>query len=429
MRASRVFRGLVCRIALLVTLALVSSSTAVRAGETTGGKGDDQPIDKQMQAKRRPQVYITVFNNGYSGDPMPQEPEKFDKLLKVITGEGNFNAVMCRYTEQREALCRKYNVLMVVDLLATGHHVFRNPKQCETLCNKLRNNPAVVAYHLWSDRFGSMGPGRTRDINNVHRWDPTHATYIGTYKTGGMQFLAKSDFISYYDFHWKRGPHKNFAHLLTAWRTAKIHDNRIGRYVTTDPAFGRTGDGNYQRSLYTQNTSIACGLKGCLWFIGSRIMDMNTLELGALGKDVARVNAWTKPMWAEIPKLGLPVAVYSTSITKDYNNRDVPQGEGETGKMPPGLENNAFPADFWIQPASGEFVMGVFKYDGGSCDAVYLANHNAYAEQNVKLKLGKPAGPRLFNRQSAAYEDLKVIDGAISFKLEKAGGQLVLFGP
>jgi len=418
MRIALAFYVILPRIILLVAATLLSYPSLAGTEE-----GDDRTIDKEAQAMRRPKIYLTVFNNGYAGDPLPKEAEKFEKLLKAISAEGNFNAVMCRYSAEREALCRKHNVLMVVDLLADGYHVFRNPKECEELCTQLRGNSAVAAYHLWSDRFGKSGPGRARDIDNVHRWDPTHANYSGTYQTGGMNHLAKADFVAYYDFSWRRGPHKNFSNLLAAWAVAKTHDNRIGRYVETDP--GQPGEGNYLRSLYLQNTSIACGMKCCLWFIGSRIMDMNTLEFNQVGKDDARANAWTKPLWGEIPKLGLPEAIYSTAITKDSNNKDVPAEDGKP-RMPPGLETRAFPTDFWLQPLSGEFVIGVCKYEG-SKDAVYVANHNAYAEQDVKLKLSKAAHPQIFNRQSGKYDDLPVGDGTISFKLEKAGGQLLLF--
>ena len=176
--------------------------------------------------------------------------------------------------------------------------------------------------------------------------------------------------------------------------------------------------------LYLQNTSIACGLRCCLWFVGSQIMDMKTLEFNALGKDVARVNAWTRPLWSEIPRLGLPLAIYSTPVSKDPAGRELPAAAGSR-VMPPGLEGHEFPPDFWLQPAGGEVVMGVFKYDGTS-DAVYLANHNAYAEQDVKLKLAAGRHPRIFNRQSGKYEELPLVDGAVEFKLEKAGGQLLL---
>jgi hypothetical protein len=404
------------RLAALAFLAWLSS--AVAAGQ------DNPSFDRQAQAKRRPNIYLTVFNNGYGGDPMPQEAENFERLLKVITEQGHFNAVMCKHSPQREALCKKYGVLMVVDLLADGHHVYKNPKEAESLCTSLRNNPTVVAYHLWSDRFGKTGSGRARDVNTVHQWDPTHATYSGTYQNEQIRYLTDSDFVSYYDFCWSRGTHKNFPNLLGAWNTAKGNDNRVGRYIEADA--GQAGKGNYNRALYTQNTSIACGLRACLWFIGSRIMDMNTIELNALGQDIAKTNAWTKPLWSELPKLGLPTAIYSTPVTKDCNNGDVPPAADGKPVMPPGLENNAFPKDFWIQPLSGEFVAGVSKYDGAT-DAIYVANHNAYSEQNVKLMLSKPVKVRLFDRQAAKYRDLEVKDAAIQFKLEPAGGQLVLF--
>ncbi|MBL7221508.1 MAG: hypothetical protein ISS69_15460, partial [Phycisphaerae bacterium] len=122
------FRTLRTAIGCLVVLIAVAMATAA----------DDQPIDKKAQAARRPKTYIAIFINGYAGDPMPKEPAEFEKLLKAITVEGHFNAVLCKYTLQREALCKKYKVLMVVDLLADGLHVYRNPKECEVLLKKLR---------------------------------------------------------------------------------------------------------------------------------------------------------------------------------------------------------------------------------------------------------------------------------------------------
>ena len=372
---------------------------------------------------RRPETYLAIFINGYGGDLLPKEPAPFERLLAAITKEGHFNAILCQYTPEREALCRKHNVLMVADLLAYPH-VFKNPKECEGLLKTLQKNQTVVAYHLWSDRFGSMGAGRARDIDNVHAWDPTHATFVGTYQSGGLNFLARSDFISYYDFAWKRGPEKNFPNLLAAWRTAKANDSRLGRYCTTDA--GLAGKGNPSRLLYTQTTSIACGLRAAMWHIGSRIMDMDTFRFNQYGKDLAWVNAWIEPMRAEIAKIGLPTAIYSTAWTADWNNRPVQVPEGQKA-MPPGLEKSAFPADFWIQPASGEFVMGVSKYGHTERDVVFLANHNAYAEQDVTLKLARPVKAKIFNRGTGAYEDAALREGLFSLKLEPAGGAIVLF--
>lgn len=385
----------------------------------------EQPAEREMQANRRPKSYLAIFLNGYAQDHLPEEDAQFEKLLGVIAREGHFNAILCRYTPQREALCRKQDVKMVVDLLSPPH-VYQNPKECEELLKSLRNNPTIVAYHLWADRFGKTGPGRARDIDNVHQWDPTHATYSGTYKDESIAVLAKSDFVSYYDFSWKRGPHKNFPHLLAAWNAARTHDNRLGRYCETDA--GLAGQGNPNRLLYIQTTSIACGLRAAMWHIGSRIMDMKSFELNQWGKDLATVNAYIKPMRAEIARIGLPTAIYSTPVTMDPNHRPVEPVGGKPA-MPPGLEKNGFPKDFWIQPVSGEFVMGVSNYDATSRTVVFVANHDAYGEQSIVLKLPKETRPQLFNRARGDYEALEVRkpDNTISFKIEPAGGAIVLF--
>ena len=417
---NRQINGHVCRVFALVAILVVPGwPVPAAAGEPV------QPIDREMQIRRRPRTYLAIFLNGYAQDHLPREDAQFEKLLETITREGHFNAILCQYTPQREALCRKHEVGMVVDLLAFPH-VYQNPGECAELLKTLRNNPTVVAYHLWADRFAKTGPGRARDIDNVHLWDPTHATYIGTYKDENIGFLAKSDFISYYDFSWKRGPDKNFVHLLSAWKVTKTHDNRLGRYCETDA--GLAGKGNPNRLLYIQTTSIACGLRAAMWHIGSRIMDMDNFQFNQLGKDLVSVNAFIKPMRAELAKIGLPTAIYSTPVTMDPNHKPIAPLNGKK-TMPPGLANNAFPADFWIQPAGGEFVMGVSKYDSTGRDVVFIANHDAYAEQNVVLKLTGNVKPKLFNRTTEAYEalDIRMPDGTISFKLEPAGGAIVLF--
>lgn len=89
--------------------------------------------------------------------------------------------------------------------------------------------------------------------------------------------------------------------------------------------------------------------------------------------------------------------------------------------MPPGLENNAFPVDAWLQPVSGEFVLGLFA------GAVFVANHNAYAEQGVQLKLKRLTTVRLFDRQTEKWRELPIKDGVVAFKLAGGGGELLRF--
>jgi hypothetical protein len=381
----------------------------------------------ELFAARRPSVYLTVFNNGYTGDPLPHDPADFERLVRTIKEEGHFNVILCKWTAEREVICRKYGIYMMVDLLADEHHLYRPEtwQNAKALCERLRNNPTVVAYHLWSDRIGPSGAGRTRDIRNVQTWDPTTPTFAGGYQSRGIGSLAESDFVSYYDFSWKRGPHRNFGNLLAAWRTASINDGRLGRYVETDA--GRPGAGNAARMQYIQITSIACGLRTTLFFIGSRIMNMHTFELNQYGRDVARVNAYIAPMRHEIAKLGLPYAIYSTPWTIDFNNRPVP-GADEQTVYPPALEDHAFPADFWIQPVTGEFVIGVSKYAGSDKDVVFIANHNAYAPQTVTLRITRPdATAKIFNHQTRRYDTMPVTDATVTFQLDPAGGTIIIF--
>jgi len=163
-----------------------------------------------------------------------------------------------------------------------------------------------------------------------------------------------------------------------------------------------------------------------MWHIGSRIMNMKTFEFNQYGKDLAKVNAWIEPMRTEIAKMGLPRAIYSTPWTTDWNHKPVPQTEGKA-VMPPGLEKNRFPADFWIQPVGGEFVMGVSKYDAGDKNVLFIANHDAYGQQDIKLELGKPSKPHIFNRKTGKYDSLPIAAGTVNIKLEPAGGAIVLF--
>jgi len=348
--------------------------------------------------------------------------EKFEKLLAKIEA-GGFNVVHCSYTPKRLELCKAGGVRMMIDFLdAANHHVYKNVDGAKAVAAKVAGDRGVWGYNIWNESFGKTGPGRRRDILNVRRWDPTHPAYCGTYRTYGMRHLAGSDVFGYYDYHWKRGPHYHFPHLMSYWRAAKANDSRFYRWVSTDS--GLAGKGNFNRSLYTANTSVACGLKGILWFIGTRMMNLATLEWTTIGGDITKVNAEIMPLSRELAGLGNPVAVHTTPITKTLKDRALP--DGKTSMLPGGLEKHAFGKDFWIQPVGGEFVMGVFK-DARNRDAVFVANHNTYAEQAVKLKLAKPLKVHMFSRKQRKWQPLDVADNTITFKLPPAGGELLRF--
>jgi len=398
-------------VAAVAVLGLwVTNATAEADRETTR-------LEKQRCPK--PTEFANVFSFGYAQDKTPKDDARFQELLKKIK-EAGFNTIHCAYTGKRLELCKKHGVKMMIDLLAAGHHIYRNVEGAKALCKKLRENPAVWGYNIWNDNIGRMSAGRKRDINNVRAWDPTHPAFCGTYRTYGMRHLTNADIFGYYNYHWKRGPHYHFPHLLRYWNWATERNAYFYRWVYAES--GIPGKGNYNRSLYTLNTSLACGLKGVLWFIGGKMMSANTLEWTTTGGDIIKVNKEIMPLSKEIMRIGNPVAVYSTPITKTLKDRALP--EGESSMMPPGLERHPFPKGSWIRPTRGELVMGAFK-DERNRRAIFVANHNAYAEQTVMLKFSRPVRARIFNRKEGKWQSVAVANNTVTFKLDAAGGELL----
>ncbi len=389
---------------------------------TTMAWADDDIAKLEKQRCPKPGEFASVFSFGYGSDVMPKDDEQYEQLLKKLR-EGGFNTVHSVYTEKRLALCKRHGVKMMVDLLAPEHHVFKSADKAQAVCEKLRNNPDVWGYNIWNESFGKTGEGRRRDVNNVRKWDPTHPAFIGTYRTGGMNHLANADLLGYYDYHWKRGIGMHLPHLLAFSGMSRERDAWF--YTWLSATSGVAGKGNFNRSLYSANTGIACGLKGVLWFLGGDLMNAKTQEWTAAGQDIIKVNREVMPLSKEIAKIGLPTAIYSTPITKTENDRPLPDGKKEM--MPPGMDGKSIPKDFWLQPAGGEFLLGVFK-DDQKRDAVFLANHNAYQEQSVVLKVRKPTKANLFNRSEGKWQPLEVKDGAVQLKLSPGGGELLRFG-
>ena len=374
----------------------------------------DEPAKDPGHEQRKPKVFAIIFNMGYGGVNLPKDKEGFEKLV-VACKEANYNVILGQYEDWRDEICRKHGMLMFVDLLTAEHHVYRGlptevPK-AKALCEKLRSNEVVYAYHLWSDRM-PVG-GRNRDIANVHEWDPTHATYVGSYRMGGNHALVNPDLHGYYDFHWKRG--RLWTDLRGAWDVCKKKDCSFLIYMQSDP--GLVGQGNYNRLAYTNSVSIAFGLKGMLYHYrgGTYAGDG---QWNQLGQDLGKANGDVAPVGPELMKIGSPSEVYSTPMTVDSKNRYHFDAAVPGGFQP-------VPEDFWAKFESGEMVVGVFK-DDQKRDALVLANHNAYAQQNVKLKL-KDAGQKLelFDRATKSWKALTPADGVISFDIEPGSFQLV----
>lgn len=379
----------------------------------------DAKLDKQRCLK--PNEFALVFSYGYVNDKMPADDTRFEDLLTKIKA-GDFNVIHCRYTEKRLELCKKHSIKLMVDLLCDDHHVYKAPDKAKALCEKLRNNPDVWGYNIWNDGFGKNVAGRKRDINNVRQWDPTHPAFCGTYRVIGMNGLTNPDIFGYYDFHWKRGTKYHFPHLTAYANWAKERDAWF--YTWLSSTSGQPGKGNFNRGLWSANTGIACGLKGILWFLADDLIDMKTHEWTENGKDILKVHKEIAPLRKELVKLSNPAAIYTTPITRTMNNDPVPDTKKPV--FPAGLENRAFPEDFWLQPAGGEFVLGMCQ-DDRKRDCVFIANNNAYAEQTAALKVGPTHSIEIFDRKAGRWQSIASVNGGVRIALAPGGGELLRF--
>lgn len=382
------------------------------AGQTALGYDPADP--------RTPDMYAIIFLAGYAGDHLPQEPEKFEAVVRTCK-EAGFNTILTKYTDERSEILRKHDMKFMVDLLVPGHHIYKDLEAVEALGRHLQNNDVIYAYHLWSDRVGAQIAGRSRDIANMRKWDPNHPAYVGDYTADSIGGLEKPDLIGFYDFHWKRGGF--YRHLQRALAAAKKHDVPFLKYAHADP--GRPGIGNYNRVMYTISQSTVFGLRGYMYhYPDASLLDLNTATLGVVGQDCARVNKEIAPLGPELMKIGNPIAVYSTPISRTAKNDPV-EPPAVPGELTP------IPGDFWVQVTSGELLIGDYVYGAkyGGTQAVLVANHNAY-EPQTDAKLRPAAGftkISLFDRAAGAWKPLPLRDGEVTFTVPPAGIEMLKF--
>ncbi len=189
-------------------------------------------VRAQNKNKTFSQEFAIIFNMGYAGDHFPKEKDAFEKLM-VGLKQAHYNVILCKYEDWRAETCKKYDIKILVDLLVPEHHIYRNVEVAKALCEKLRGNETVYGYHLWSDEIGGTVAGRNRDVKNVHEWDPTHSTYVGSRNARAVEGLVNPNLIGYYDFHWFRGGH--WRHLFRIMNAAKKTDSYFLRYCQGDP--------------------------------------------------------------------------------------------------------------------------------------------------------------------------------------------------
>ena len=78
-----------------------------------------------------------------------------------------------------------------------------------------------------------------------------------------------------------------------------------------------------------------------------------------------------------------------------------------------------------VQVESGEVIMSMFT-DPDKRDVIYLANHNSYQPQELKLSFKQPVKTvALFNRQASQWSELKLENNVARFTIPPFVGELI----
>jgi len=379
--------------------------------------------EKKIKAAPHPTEFAFTLNNGYGQGPkFPTDPAAFENLL-VNMKKAGFNTIYCVYKDWRVPLCKKHGVKIMIDVLAWHEgaetDIRRNEKQRATvkaICEKVRGNDAVWGYNIWNEKLSYFGYPDKKSIDDyilmLKEWDPTHPVWMGTYQVIYANApKSKPGVHGYYDYHWQRGFHWHFAALQWYQNYVPSQDGVFGRWMLGS---------DYNRNSFTLNTSIPFGLKTVIWFIGGPFDAEGNTDPKHRFYHLVKIGQEMHLLYPEIGKIGRPTAVYSTPTVKSHENKD------KEKNVPHGLK--PFPKDCWFQVKNGEAVVGLFKYPGGE-DAIYVANHNAFAPQEMVVALhGKgteKAAVELFNRQTGKWDPIKKTGGGYAFPLRTAGGELL----
>lgn len=392
--------------------------------------------ERAMLIEKHPLAPVDFANTAASAygewDRWPTKVAEFEKMV-IDLKKGGCNTIYCVYKEWRLPICRAQGVRMVIDVLAwhDGDKVakrglprrsaamndIRDPRMWQRprlkyICESVRNDDAVWGYNLWNETLSHYRGAGDFNLHGalIKKWGgATHPVWIGSRKAHGFGAIqGNPGVLAWYDYCWSRGIHWN---LNLLYYNAPYAEKKGGCFI------GKwLGINNYNKDMYALNTGIAYGMKICMWFIGWKP------HLNDIGKEMQMV-------FPELGKIGRPVAkggkvqVYSTPTTKTPGNRNKALG------LPRFV--TPFPKDHWLQVKRGEVLVGFYKYPNGD-DAIYIANHNAFAQQPVLLDITKKlkeSDEKLilarFNRKTGAWDRIELKDGHADVNIAPGDGALL----
>ncbi len=454
------------------------------AGPTAIGAGTPlNPKDANLPKLQMPVEFAMVFSFGYVSDLMPKDPNVFETMLENMKRTG-INTVHCKYADWRLELCEKHGVMMLIDLAVPEHDAkwakcepeeatdIKNldgaeetfaaakaeldkltgrltqiakemPAAPETrkaelekekqelesrkpalekrkavliasnlkyICRKVRGSKGVWGYGLYYDN-GTNGSHLNHAVEKLRLWDPTHVTFVGSYRNRGLETVTiNPGCYGWYDFPWQRGMTWHYLDMSVLFDISTRRGAISGNYAYFS---------GVKQDLFIANQCIASGVKMMIWFIG-----------GPMGRDnhkwndnqeLVKVAAEIRPLYKELMAIGMPTNVYSTVVTKTHDNKPI-----DKPAVPRWFKG--FPSDFWTQVSGGEAMLGFFKYPDGT-DAIFAANHNAFAPQKITLQI-KPSPDRqveveLLDRKTSNWHKLVVLENTVSFDLADGAGELL----
>jgi hypothetical protein len=401
---------------------LVSPAWSAPPEAPTGAdKGTPEKIDAPPAL---PKDFAYTFSMPYGqADEFPRDEKEFDRMLGLLKSAG-YNTVHCPYEPWRVPLFKKHGMKMMIDVLAWKPPIeadIRRPSQrpkVKAMCLKIKGSDAIWGYNLWNERLDWCGNFKFLDgwVRMIRTWDPTHPIWVGTYRYLYCEhFPTHQGVCAWYDYHWSRGFGWNL-HMLNFYR--KIAAKRrsvMGKWMLIH---------DYNRNLYTLNTSIAHGVKVVLWFIGGpyapREKDLS--KRWSEKSHLVRIGRHMQPLYKLIGEIGLPENVYATPTRRRADtNKD----------KKPGMEANTtpFPKDYWLQFSQGEVLAGIFKHPDGS-QIAYVCNQNAWAWQgavmDVRQEKGKEIVVSRFNRKTAKWDALGARE-IVNFALAPADAAVFRF--
>jgi len=407
----------------------------------------DEKVKLCLQLAPAPEEFAVVLSNSYGGgDNYPRTVAKFELLLINMKNAG-YNTLHGVYREWRAPLCRRHGVKMMIDILAwfnDAQQDIRDPRmwqrpRVKEICERVRNDRAVWGYNLWNEPIHEYFRGGG-DMNSHHalikKWDGTHPVWIGTKYTHSLGWIwGNPGVVGFYDYHWARGFGFHYGHMNAYTQFAEERQSYMGRWLYVH---------DYRRNMYTLNTSIAHGLKVCMWFIG-RVWDVKTQTWND-NHHFVRIGREMRALYPELAKIGRPIChkddagkirsfeVYSTPLI----DRNTGKPAIDPGTKKPKIIGNwrAFPEDHWAQVDNGSVVAGFFKYPNAD-DAIYVANHQALEKDatNVVLNFAnrrkqghRPFVVGLFDRKRGKWKELALKNDCVTFVLAPAGGELLAVG-